>query len=134
MLCTLIRRKFGRIYTKFREVQCCCVCLCLLSVGRYVIKAQNYVKAKIRSRVFNIGAVAIAGFGILMVVQIYFKNMDQDSFWRELAHPVAIGLVLFPFLVALLFMYLSRRADKQMETILRQHEADLRKANSKGKA
>ena len=107
-------------------------CAGLRFLGGLVIKAQNYVKAKIRSRIFNIAAIVIAGFGILIAVQTYSKNVNQESFWMELGNPVSIGLILFPFLVAGILMYLSSLADKQMEEILRQHQADLKKGSSKG--
>ncbi len=89
--------------------------------------AENYVKARFRSRILNISAIVMSAGAILIYIKVFMKNADNDMFWQELMNPLAIVLLLFPFIVALVLMYFSRRADKVMERILREHEAGLRK-------
>jgi len=94
-------------------------------------KAGKYVNARIRSRLLNVAAIGIISGYVLFWARTIIDNFDNTRFFSELMDPISLFLLAFPIVVALILMFFSRRADKEMERILREHEAEMQQRKGK---
>lgn len=80
-----------------------------------------------RSGIFNVAAILISGGAILFLVDLYFTNKDNSNFWSELMNPIALGLLVLPFVVSGVLMFLSRKEQERMAQISREYVRNKRK-------
>ena len=67
----------------------------------------------LKARVYKFFAIAFAGVGAVVFISLYFKHIDGHML-SALSRLSTVVMIIVPFLPALLFTFLSGRAEKKL--------------------
>ena len=85
--------------------------------NEYAKKKEEARQLLIKSRLYRIIAVCMLGFGMLILSVVYFRNVQGHEF-EVLLDPGTIGMVLVPFIPAVVFATMTGKAEKKLDKIL----------------
>jgi hypothetical protein len=96
---------------------------------------QSYLKAKWWSKIFLVSALCFGALGVYLFAQLYFTNSGSgNSFIALVSNPIALGVVIAPFIGAVLLNFCSTMCDEKAQSIMEEHAKKLRRKQEKTKS
>lgn len=91
------------------------------------MKPQSYLKAKWWSKILLISALGFGGLGVYLLAQLYSSNSGMGGFLTLVQNPIALVVIIAPFVIAVLLNLASGAFDRKAQSMIQDHAKTMKR-------